>query len=185
MTEHRIHTQRLILRAWRDEDVFPFTAMVLAPGFGEYLTPVAGPAAARDWVMRKRSHFAEHGFGPWVVELAGTQDFVGCIGLSVVPYEAAFTPAVEIAWRVAIDHQGNGYATEAATAALADGFGRLGLKEIVANTSPGNLPSRRVMERIGMRYVLDFEHPLVPLGNPLRRQVLYRANALGPIAHLA
>jgi RimJ/RimL family protein N-acetyltransferase len=179
MTEFRICTERLVLRPWRDEDLHPFTEMVLAPQFAEFLTPVAGTTGARDWVMTKRAHFSRHGFGPWVVELAQTQEFVGCIGLSVVPYEAAFTPAVEIAWRLAKQHRGAGYATEAAKAALADGFGRLGLSDIVANTSPGNLPSRRVMERIGMRHVLDFEHPLLPAGHPLRRQVLYRANAPG------
>jgi RimJ/RimL family protein N-acetyltransferase len=185
MTEFRICTERLILRPWRDEDLHPFTEMVLAPQFSEFLIPVAGTTAARDWVMTKRAHFSQHGFGPWVVELAHTREFIGCIGLSVVPYEAAFTPAVEIAWRLAKQHRGGGYATEAAKAALADGFDRLGLSDIVANTSPANLPSRRVMERIGMRHVLNFEHPLLPVGHPLRHQVLCRASAPGPTSAMA
>ena len=180
MTEFQIRTERLILRPWSDADIRPFTEMVLSPGFSAFLLPVNSQAAARDWVMGKRAHFKEHGFGPWVVELAQTGDFIGCIGLSVVPYEAVFTPAVEIAWRLAKAHRGNGYATEAAKAVLADGFGRLGLREIVANTAPANLPSRRVMQRIGMTHVLDFEHPLLPVGHPLRNQVLYRASAPGP-----
>jgi RimJ/RimL family protein N-acetyltransferase len=180
VTDFRISTERLVLRSWRDEDIGRFTDMVLAPQFSDYLSPIAGPAAARDWVMSKRSHFDRHGFGPWVVELAQTREFIGCIGLSVVPYQASFTPAVEIAWRVAEGFRRCGYATEAARAALADGFGRLRLREIVANTSPANLPSRRVMTAIGMKYDLDFEHPLLPIGHPLRQQVLYRATAPDP-----
>ena len=184
MTGYTIHTERLVLRPWRDDDIPPFTDMVLFPQFSEFLLPVSGETAAREWVAGRRSHLEEHGFGPWAVELAQTAGFVGCVGLSVLAYEAAFTPATEIAWRIANQYRGSGYATEAAKAALADGFGRLGLKEIVANTAPANLPSRRIMERIGMRYVLDFDHPLVPVGNPLRRQVLYRADALSPVADI-
>lgn len=180
MTEFRIRTERLILRPWCDADIRPFTEMVLSPGFSAFLLPVGGPTAAGDWVAAKRAHFKEHGFGPWVVELVQTGDFIGCIGLSVVPYQAVFTPAVEIAWRLAKIHRGAGYATEAAKAALADGFARLGLREIVANTAPANLPSRRVMQRIGMTHVLDFEHPLLPVGHPLRNQALYRLSAPGP-----
>jgi ribosomal-protein-alanine N-acetyltransferase len=182
MSEVSIHTKRLVLRPWRDADIHPFTVMVLAPRFGEYLLPIERPATARDWVLSKRTHFDRHGFAPWVVEFAQTGEFVGCVGLSVVPYEAPFTPAVEIAWRVTKALRGSGYATEAAAAALADGFGRLSLKEIVANTAPANLPSRRVMERIGMKHVLDFEHPLIPAGHLLRHQVLYRASAPAPDA---
>lgn len=178
---YSIRTPRLVLRPWRDEDIQAFTDMVLAPGFSEFLLPVAGAAAAREWVARKRAHFDEHGFGPWVVELAHTAEFVGCVGLSIVSYEAVFTPATEIAWRIATEHRGRGYATEAAGAALADGFDRLGLPEIVANTALPNRASRAVMERIGMGYALEFDHPLVPVGHPLRRQVLYRVRAPGSL----
>ena len=177
MAELRIRTERLVLRPWTDADIAEFIRMVLTPGFSDYLLPVDGPEAARAWVARKRAHFEQFGFGTWVVELAVTQEFIGCVGLGIVPYEAVFTPAVEISWRIAKAHRGHGYATEAARAALADGFSRLGLGEIVANTSPANLASRRVMVSIGMEYSLDFEHPLVPIGHPLRPQVLYRAHA--------
>lgn len=160
MFRHRIRTARLLLCSWRDEDIQPFTEMVLVPQFSEFLLPVSGAAAAREWVVKKRARFDEHGFGPWVVEAAQTAEFIGCIGLSVVSYEAAFTPAIEISWRVAIQHRGRGYAAEAAEATLADGFARLGLKAIVANTALLNRASRRVMERIGMRYAFEFDHPL-------------------------
>lgn len=102
--------------------------------------------------------------------------FVGAVGLLWVDYEAHFTPAVEIGWRVSRAFWGLGYAPEGARAAIRFGFDALQLSEIVANTPPGNGKSRRVMSKLGMSHDAsdDFDHPLVPEGHPLRRQVLYR-----------
>ena len=69
---------------------------------------------------------------------------------------------------------GHGYATEAAQAAVEDGFTCVGLKEIVALTALGNRASMRVMERLGMARTFEFDHPRLPEGNPLRRHILYR-----------
>jgi RimJ/RimL family protein N-acetyltransferase len=93
-----------------------------------------------------------------------------------VTFEAHFTPAVEIGWRLAANHWGKGYATEGAKAALAFGFKTLKLDEIVSFTTVNNLRSRHVMEKIGMHYNPqdDFDHPKLPHGHPLRRHVLYR-----------
>jgi RimJ/RimL family protein N-acetyltransferase len=105
--------------------------------------------------------------------------FAGFIGLSVPSFEAEFTPCVEVGWRLAADCWGAGYATEGAQAAIAFGFDALILSEIVSFTVPGNLRSRRVMERLGMSRspTDDFDHPSLPLGHPLRRHVLYRLQA--------
>ena len=91
-------------------------------------------------------------------------------------FTANFTPAVEIDWRLAFDYWGKGYASEAACAAVADGFTRLGLREIVSFTVPHNVRSRAVMERIGMKHDAadDFDHPSLGEDSPLRRHVLYR-----------
>jgi RimJ/RimL family protein N-acetyltransferase len=85
-------------------------------------------------------------------------------------------PAVEIGWRLAVEHWCKGYATEGARAALTYGFETLHLDEIISMTVPGNWRSRRVMENIGMTHCAsdDFDHPLLPEGHPLRRHVLYR-----------
>jgi RimJ/RimL family protein N-acetyltransferase len=80
-----------------------------------------------------------------------------------------------VGWRLARKHWGQGYATEAARAALEVGFARLDLREIVSFTTVGNVRSRAVMERIGMRDARqDFEYPGFPEGHPLRRHCLYR-----------
>jgi RimJ/RimL family protein N-acetyltransferase len=164
-----LRTARLLLRQWRDDDVAPAAALSADPAVMEYLVP------RPDWAARKRAHWERHGFGEWVVELPGEASFIGVVGLETVSYEAHFTPAVEIAWRLARAHWGNGYATEAARAALGYGFERLGLDEIVATTVPVNWRSRRVMERLGMTRAPedDFDHPRPPEG-PLKRCVLYR-----------
>ena len=89
---------------------------------------------------------------------------------------------MEIAWRLASEHWGHGYATEAARASLEFGFKALGLTEILAWTTPSNTTSRRVMEKIGMVRdpFEDFDHPRLPAGHPLRRHCLYRARAARP-----
>jgi len=164
-----LRTPRLLLRPWRDEDVAAFAELSADPAVMEYLVPLPG------WVARTRAHWDEHGFGQWVVELPGAASFIGVVGLGVVSYQAPFTPAVEVAWRLARAYWGRGYATEAAKAALAYGFDELALDEIVALTVPLNQRSRRVMERLGMTRspADDFDHPRLPEG-PLRRHVLYR-----------
>ena len=108
--------------------------------------------------------------------MPGVAPFVGFVGLSVPTFEAHFTPCVEVGWRLARAHWGRGYATEAAGAALTFGFSDVGLDEVVSFTVPHNRPSRRVMQRLGMRRdpAEDFEHPSLPEGHPLRRHVLYR-----------
>lgn len=169
-------TARLRLRQWREEDLAPFAALNADPQVMEFFPKVLTRAESDAVAGRIRDHFARHGFGFWAVEAPGAADFVGFVGLAVPSFAAHFTPCVEIGWRLARAHWGHGYATEAATAALAFGFGAHALEEIVAFTVPANISSRRVMGRLGMRRLPsdDFEHPAIPEGHPLRPHVLYR-----------
>ena len=102
---------------------------------------------------------AERGWGLWAVDLDG--EFLGFTGLAIPRFDAHFTPATEIGWRFARHTWGNGYATEAARAVLTFAFDALELPEVVSFTTVDNLPSRRVMERIGMTRdpADDFDHP--------------------------
>lgn len=173
-----LRTPRLRLREWDDGDAEPFAAMSADPAVMQYLVPFADRAAMDVWVAAARTHWLERGFGQWVVELLGEAPFIGVVGLSNLRFALPFAPAVEAAWRLARPYWGNGYAYEAARAAIDDGFDRLGLDEIVAFTVPANRASRRVMENLGMTRDpakdFDFEHPRLPPGHPLRRHVLYR-----------
>lgn len=171
-----ISTSRLILREWRDADIAPFAAMNSDPEVMRYFERTRTASESASLVARLRALFAADGFCFWALELPGEADFIGFTGLMRVPFAAAFTPSVEIGWRLARPFWGRGLAREAARAALADGFGRCRLREIVAYTVPDNQRSRRVMEAIGMRYDPggDFDHPHVAEGSPMRRHVLYR-----------
>ena len=122
------------------------------------------------------SQLRAQGWGLWAAEVAATDTFIGFVGLNRPLFQAHFTPAVEVGWRLAHQYWGCGYATEAARAALGFGFESLGLPEIVSFTNVDNQRSRRVMEKLGMRHDSgdDFDHPGVPERHRLRRHVLYR-----------
>jgi ribosomal-protein-alanine N-acetyltransferase len=127
-------------------------------------------------VERIEGGFEVDGFGLWALEVRTTGEFIGFTGLDVPEFEAYFTPAVEVGWRLARSAWGHGYATEAARAAISFGFDEVGLGEIVSFTTPANRRSRAVMERLGMSHDPDddFEHPSLPPGHPQRPHVLYR-----------
>jgi RimJ/RimL family protein N-acetyltransferase len=172
-----LRSERLLLRPWRDDDLPAFAAMNGDPRVMEFFPQTYSPAECEEGLARIRRHFALHGFGLWaVVELPAGAPLVGMVGLAVPTFEARFTPCVEVGWRLLPEYWGRGYATEAARAALAFGFERLNLPEIVSFTTTNNLRSRRVMERLGMYRTPDddFMHPSLPDGHPLRPHVLYR-----------
>lgn len=171
-----IETPRLRLRRWREADREPFARMNADPVVMEHFPSVLTAAESDAMLDRVRSHFDEHGFGPWAVEVKDLVPFAGFVGLLVPRFEASFTPCVEIGWRLAAAHWGSGYATEGALAALEFGFDHANLHEIVSMTTVGNHRSRRVMERLGMTRSPedDFDHPMLPPGHLLSRHVLYR-----------
>ena len=174
MSVHR--TERLILRRWRDDDRAPFAAMNADPVAMEHFPRTYDRRESDAMVDRIEEHVTAHGFGFWAVEVPDLAPFIGFVGLSTPSFEAHFTPAIEVGWRLAREHWGHGYATEAARKAVSVGFEEYDLREIVSFTVPANFRSRRVMERIGMTHDLadDFDHPRFPPGHPLRRHVLYR-----------
>ncbi|MDO8793038.1 MAG: GNAT family N-acetyltransferase [Vicinamibacterales bacterium] len=171
-----IRTQRLQLRRWLPSDRVPFAALNADPRVMEHFPATLSREESDLMADRIEAKFNAQGFGLWAVELPGTAPFIGFIGLSVPSFETAFTPCVEVGWRLSCDHWSRGYATEGAAAALRHAFEVLKLPEIVAFTAPGNMKSRRVMEKIGMTRdpAEDFDHPLIPIGHPLRRHVLCR-----------
>lgn len=174
-----IRTERLLLRRWRDDDRAPFAAMNADPRVAEFLPTPLSRAESDALIDRVEANFEARGFDVFCVEVPGGASCIGFVGLTAPRFEAAFTPCVEVGWRLAPEHWGRGYATEAARASLAFGFDVLGLDEILSWTVPANVRSRRVMERLGMTHDPrdDFEHPSLPEGHRLRRHVLYRIRA--------
>jgi RimJ/RimL family protein N-acetyltransferase len=171
-----LRTERLLLRRWRLEDRDAFAAINADSRVMEHFPGLMSREQSDALVERIETHFENHGYAQWAVEIPSVAPFAGFVGLNIPRYETRFTPCVEVGWRLAAEFWGHGYATEGARAALAFGFNELKLDEIVSYTVPANVRSRRVMERIGMRHDVagDFDHPLLPEGHPLRRHVLYR-----------
>jgi RimJ/RimL family protein N-acetyltransferase len=171
----------LLLRGWRAEDRASFAELNADPRVMEHFPKCLDRAESDAMVDRIEAHFEKHGFGPWAVEVRGGAPLIGFIGLAVPRFEAHFTPAVEIGWRLAFDAWGKGYATEGARAVLSFALEECRMEEVVSYTTTNNWRSRRVMERLGLRQDErgDFDHPLVPEGSPHRRHVLYRTRVAG------
>jgi RimJ/RimL family protein N-acetyltransferase len=173
-----LRSERLLLRRWRAEDIEPFAAINADPEVMEHFPAPLSRAESEALIARIEQSFETRGYGLWAVEGAAGPDrgrLAGFTGLNAVPAAMPFAPAVEVGWRLGREFWGRGFASEAATAALAFGFGTLGLDSIVSFTAKANERSQRVMLRIGMRPAqgLEFDHPGLP-GSPLERHVLYR-----------
>lgn len=169
-------TLRLRLRRWRAGDIDAFAALNADPQVMAQF-PASLSRAESEFVLEQiEAGFDRDGFGIWALETLADEMFLGITGISPVPFAAAFTPAVEVGWRLRPDAWGQGYATEAAACALDYGFTRAGLEEIVSFASKTNTRSIAVMERLKMRQDTkgDFLHPLLDKASPLAPHALYR-----------
>ena len=171
-----IETDRLILRQWVDADKPGFAALNGDPETMRFFPKTLTADQSDELADKMRDSITEDGYGFMAVELKASREFIGTIGLARPHFQAHFTPCTEIGWRLHRDFWGKGYATEGARAMLNFAFEEVELSEIVAFTSPLNIPSIRVMQRLGMVSDPreDFDHPRVKPGHPLERHVLYR-----------
>jgi ribosomal-protein-alanine N-acetyltransferase len=177
-----IETPRMILRPWREEDLAPYAALNADPEVRRYWPTTLSREESDAQATGLQKHIEGHSFGFWAAEVPGVAPFIGFVGLLHVGPDLPFGPAVEAGWRLARAYWGYGYATEGARAARADGFGRLGLSEIVAYAVAVNSPSRRVMERVGMTHdpADDFDRKDRKPDDPLLRYVVYRKKRAEP-----
>ena len=170
-----LETPRLLLRQWRDNDLAPFAALHADPRVMACFPATLSREASDALAQRCRDLIAARGWGLWAVTLRDNGAFIGMTGLHVPDAQLPCSPCVEIGWRLAFDYWGQGYAQEAAQAALRDGFTRLRLPEIVSFTALPNVRSSALMARLGMRREhATFAHPALPPGHRLRTHCLYR-----------
>ncbi|HWF12870.1 MAG TPA: GNAT family N-acetyltransferase [Candidatus Acidoferrales bacterium] len=173
-----ITTERLILRLWKDEDFQPYAEINADPRVREFFPTILTREKSDAEVRHIQSAYARDGFTMFAAELIATGEFIGFIGMVTMTFAVPglAQPSIEIGWRLAHNHWGKGFATEGALGVIRYGFETVKLKEIVAITVPANVRSRHVMEKIGMKHFpdLDFDHPRIPEGHPLRKHVLYR-----------
>ncbi|WP_415646749.1 GNAT family N-acetyltransferase [Stackebrandtia soli] len=173
-----LRTDRLLMRPWTAADLAPFSEMNADPRVMEFFPTPLDRISSDAMAARIMARMEQRGWGLWALEVTATGAFIGFTGLADVSFEAHFTPATELAWRLARHAWGHGYVSEAAIAARDYAFDTLDRDEVVAFTAVDNIRSRAVMERIGMSRDEDddFDHPLLPIGHRLRRHVLYRAH---------
>jgi RimJ/RimL family protein N-acetyltransferase len=169
----RLETARLLLRPWTDEDREPFAALNADPEVMKHFPGMLDREQSDDLAAYFQAGIDERGWGAWAAERTDSGDFIGFVGLVPVTFLAEFTPAVEVGWRLARAHWGEGFATEAGGACVRFGLEELALDRIVSFTACTNVRSEAVMRRLGMARMGEFTHPRVPPGSRLRRHVLY------------
>ncbi len=172
-----LETERLRLRTWKESDKTPYFQLNQDPKVTEFLPRSITQDEATQFINRTNSHQERYGYSLWATELRASNQLIGFIGLTTIEWEAPFTPAVEIGWRLASPFWENGYATEGAKATLNYGFNHCSLTKIISFTVPANKRSIRVMEKIGMKrdFQGDFLHPKLATTHPLAPHVLYKA----------
>lgn len=173
MSNYIITTARLGLRMWEAKDIVPYFAMSSDSEVMAYFPSILDLQETEASVARIQAHFEQHRFGVYVVELLDTKEFIGFTGLMVPTFESFFTPCVEIGWRFKKGAWGKGFATEAAFACLGYGFETLCLDSIYSFTSIHNIRSEKVMQRIGMKKICEFDHPKIDIGHYLCKHAVY------------
>lgn len=174
MPYYKLKTHRLRLRQWQSSDLIAFAALNADPEVMQYFPKFLNSDESEQLATRFQHLIHKHQWGFWAVELKENQKFIGFVGLHAQPEQFTFSPCVEIGWRLAKQYWHYGYATEAAQACLAFAFEVLKLDAVVAFTAYPNLASAKVMQRLSMTYLYDFNHPHLRQDHPLSRYVLYQ-----------
>lgn len=170
-----LQTNRLVLRQWIDDDLTPFAQLNADPQVMEYFPAMLSVAESDAFANTIRSLIEWRGWGLWAIEVPGQASFIGFVGLHRPADDLPCSPCVEIGWRLAKEHWGKGYASEAAEAALSFAFRELKLDEVVSFTSAVNKRSEAVMNKIGMCNAhQNFPHPRLDPASPLCEHVLYK-----------
>ena len=180
----RLVTERLVLRRWRESDVAAFAKLNADPEVMRYFARTYDVDETRERVVSWSEAFETRGYAPWAVEVPGHFPFIGFVGPALIRQPPWLAGKLEMAWRLDRPFWGKGFATEAARASLRDVFERLEPPEIIAYTAAINLPSRKVMERLGMTEDKSaaFDHPAVEENKTLRPHVVYRMTREGFLA---
>ena len=174
VAEFRLETERLLLRSWRAADLDPFAAICADPQVMATLGPVMNRGKAAALIERVTAREAQDGHTFWALERQRDAALIGWCGV-IRGSAGPVAGQAEIGWRLAREAWGNGYATEAAQAALDWLFAHLPGAAAWAITHTGNYRSRAVMQRLGMTHhpELDFDHPALAAHDPLRPHVAY------------
>ncbi|HEX9509840.1 MAG TPA: GNAT family N-acetyltransferase [Puia sp.] len=161
------------MRRWIESDYDPFIELNRDTDVMKFFPKPLTPEETLHMIKRIGLAFEQNGYGLFAVEKRSTQEFIGFAGFARPSFESYFTPCVEIGWRFKKEAWGNGYATEAAIACLNYGFQTLHFDRILSFTSLLNGRSEKVMQRIGLTKIGEFDHPNIDPAHALCRHVVY------------
>ena len=176
MAGYLIITTRLGLRRFIASDTKAMAAMNKDNEVMRYFPQPLTEAETIAMMQRIDQHFEKNGFGLFAVENILTKEFIRLTGFAIPSFGSFFTPCVEIGWRFKKEAWGQGLATEAATACLQYGFTVLQFDKIFSFTAVVNIPSEKVMQRIGMKRTGFFDHPALKKESILCKHVVYEIN---------
>lgn len=172
--KYKFTSERLGFRAWDENDIEPFAAMNSNKSVMEYFPKTLSKVESKKFVKKIITVFNTYEYGLYAVDELQTNEFIGFIGFSHPSFELEFDPFIEIGWRLKEDKWNKGFATEGAKRCLKFGFEELNFEDIYSFTSKVNKRSERVMQKIGMKKIREFEHPNIEVGNLLKPHVLYK-----------
>jgi len=165
---------RLGFRRWVNDDIFPFSEMNKDDEVMEFFPDCMSDEETLEFVDKVNNMLNQFGYGLYAVDKLENKEFIGFVGFWHPTFESDFTPCIEIGWRISKENWNIGYATEGAKECLRYGFNQLGFIEVYSFTSKINAKSEKIMQKVGMHKVKEFEHPKIKEGNELRRHILYK-----------
>lgn len=172
-TNYLFTSARLGFRPWRNADFAPLVAMNADPEVMEFFEDTMTEKQSLAFVDRMKEEYARSGYCYFPVEELATSDFVGIIGLSLKTFKSAWTPNVDIGWRLVKKHWYKGYATEGAARCITYGLHTLKLPKIISLAPAINTRSIAVMQKIGMVKAGEFIHPQIAHVPLLKNCVMY------------
>jgi RimJ/RimL family protein N-acetyltransferase len=166
-----VETERLLLRDWGEADIDAFDRHTNTEKVMRWLGGVQSRAQLEDAIRGRLMRWQEErGFTFWAVERKADGELLGFCGIKIADTPGAPVEGLhEVGWRLREDAWGQGYAKEAAIAALDYAFDALGSRRVVALTVIQNEASWGLMERLGMtrRPEDDYDDPRFPDLNPM------------------
>lgn len=174
--EYLFTSERIGFRNWRSEDLEEFAALNLDKKVMEHFPNTLSQKEVKDLIKKLKSHYVENGFTYYAVDILETQEFIGMIGLAFQKYETEFTPAIDIGWRLKKTAWGKGYATEGARRCVKHAFNALGINKIISVCTLQNQKSEKVMKKIGMKKIGEFDHPKMNNYPEYKKHICYEIN---------
>lgn len=172
-SEYIFMSQRLGFRNWSAKDVETLFEINNDPLVMEFFPSLVNRDNTILFIERMQKQLKDNGFCYFAVDILETRECIGFIGLSEQNYQSSFTPCIDIGWRIKSSAWNKGFATEGAKRCLDFAFADLKLNKVYSIAPLVNEKSIHIMEKIGMRKITEFEHPLLQDNKYLNKCAVY------------